>query len=75
MELLDGFLSYWGGGPPAEVIWALNDLLKFAKRNGFDDGYGNVSLFSEETTDEAAGTNIMLSCKLSEFLKAKIERG
>lgn len=79
-EFFSGIMSYWGGDTPQEVIWALNDLLVWAKSKGFQTTlvFDVVHAYGEPKQTQVYKDNETLVKELTEFfheanyLKAKL---
>jgi hypothetical protein len=67
-------MASWGGDTPPEVIWSLNDLLKFAKSKGFqtDLEFGEVDAFDEPEATEVHNNNETLVQELSKFFEDRL---
>jgi hypothetical protein len=66
-----GIMSYWGGDTPQEVIWALNDLLVWAKSKGFQTSltFDLVTAYDEPQSTLVYNNNEILIKELCEFFE------
>jgi hypothetical protein len=64
----------WGSDTPQEVIWGLNDLLKFAKSKGFqtDLEFDVVNMYDEPESTAVHNNNEILAKELSKFFEDKL---
>lgn len=64
-------MGSWGGDTPPEVIWSLNDLLEYARENGF---HNDGSEFEEDQSiDSNVIQNSILIDELTEFFETRLK--
>jgi hypothetical protein len=73
-QFFSGIMSYWGSDTPQEVIWALNDLLDWAKTRGFQTNlvFDVVNAYDEPKQTQVYNDNQTLIEELTKFFEEKI---
>jgi hypothetical protein len=69
-------LHSWGSDTPQEVIWGLNDLLKWAKSKGFQTTleFDDVCYYNDEPTQtKVSNDNETLVKELSDFFEENMK--
>lgn len=65
----------WGSDTPQEVIWGLNNLLKWAKSKGFQTTleFDVVNAYDDPQATQVHNDNETLVAELSKFFEDKFE--
>lgn len=69
-KFFETLLYSWGSDAPPEVIWALNDLLDYAKSKGF---FTNSTFLEENIiNEEGVNNNDKLYKELCHFFESRL---
>jgi hypothetical protein len=73
-QFFEGIMFYWGGDTPQEVIWALNDLLTWAKSKGFQTTleFDVVNAYDDPQATQVHNDNETLVAELTKFFEERV---